>query len=245
MADTSTAPDGKHQIVRKRRETRRRQLEVSSVAELSPTMRRIVFHSDDLHDFESDSHDDHVKLFVPDADGQEHMRDYTPRSFDPVAGSLTIDFAIHEAGPATNWASEARAGDRISIGGPRGSAIVPDDFDWYLFCGDETALPAIGRRLEELRPDARSYCYLLVDGPDCELKLGGSSHVELRWIHRNGSVNDDAAAFEAALADWTPPAGDGFAFIAAETEAARRMRELVEARGHNPAWLKSKGYWTR
>ena len=29
--------------------------------------------------------------------------------------------------------------------------IEPDDFDFYLLVGDETALPAIARRLEELR----------------------------------------------------------------------------------------------
>lgn len=245
MADVASVPAARHQIVRKRRETKRRQLTVVSVVALSPTMRRIVFQSDELSDFESESHDDHVKLFVLGPDGQEHMRDYTPRAFDPATGNLTIDFAIHEAGPATNWAIGAQAGDSVSIGGPRGSTIVPDDFDWYLFIGDESAVPAIARRLEELRPEARSICYLLVDGPQGELQLASRSHLELRWIHRDGSPIDDAAAFEAALAAWSSPDGDGFVFIAAEAEAARRARELLEARGHNPGWLKSKGYWTK
>lgn len=245
MTDEAPVPEVRHQIMRKRRETRRRQLEVVSAFDLSPTMRRIVFQSDELRDFVSESHDDHVKLFVQDSDGQEHMRDYTPRAFDPATGSMTIDFAVHEAGPATNWAIGARAGDRISIGGPRGSAIVPDDFDWYLFVGDESAIPAIARRLEELRPEATSICYLLVGGPQSELRLPSRSHVELNWIHRDGSAIEDAAAVEAALAGWSSPDGDGFVFIAAEAEAARRTRELLEARGHNPAWLKSKGYWTK
>ncbi len=36
----------------------------------------------------------------------------------------------------------------LDIGGPRGLAVVPDDFDWYWLIGDETALPAIGRFIE-------------------------------------------------------------------------------------------------
>ena len=76
------------------------------------------------------------------------MRDYTPRAFDAAGNRLTIDFALHDAGPATAWALNARPGETLLIGGPRGSTVVPDDFDFYLLAGDETALPSIGRRLE-------------------------------------------------------------------------------------------------
>lgn len=36
--------------------------------------------------------------------------------------------------------------------GPRGSFVVPLEYDWHLLVGDESALPAIARRLEELPP---------------------------------------------------------------------------------------------
>nr|WP_246251703.1 siderophore-interacting protein [Ancylobacter pratisalsi] len=39
---------------------------------------------------------------------------------------------------ASTWALAARPGDRLEIGGPRGSAIIPADFDWYWLVGDET-----------------------------------------------------------------------------------------------------------
>ena len=47
-------------------------------------------------------------------------------------GELTIDFALHDAGPATAWALAAKAGDALEIGGPRGSMVVADDFDYLL-----------------------------------------------------------------------------------------------------------------
>jgi NADPH-dependent ferric siderophore reductase len=140
----------KHQIVRVRHDLRRRSLVVSWVAHISPGMLRIGLTGEDLAQFTSLAPDDHVKLFVPSDDGRIERRDYTPRRYDPQAGELTIDFAVHDAGPATRWAMRAKPGDRIEIGGPRGSVVVPADFDWWLLIGDETALPAIGRRLEEL-----------------------------------------------------------------------------------------------
>jgi NADPH-dependent ferric siderophore reductase len=147
-----------HQITPIRRDMRRRLVTVTDVERITLRMQRITFESPDLRDFESAAPDDYIKLFFPTADhaganaAQVCMRDYTPRHFDPAAARLTVDFALHEAGPATCWALQARAGDTIEIGGPRKSNVVADDFDWYLLIGDETALPAIGRRVEELRP---------------------------------------------------------------------------------------------
>ena len=147
----SDAAAPRHEIKRVKREPKRRTLTVERVERLTPNMQRIVFISPELADFESAGADDHVKLFLADGRGGMCMRDYTPRSFDRAQGRLTIDFALHEAGPATAWALAAEIGQTLQIGGPRGSSLVSDDFDWYLLIGDETALPSIGRRLEELR----------------------------------------------------------------------------------------------
>ena len=43
---------------------------------------------------------------------------------------------------------------RALIGGPKGSMIVPLDYDWHLLAGDATAAPAIGRRFAELPRDS-------------------------------------------------------------------------------------------
>ena len=124
----SAAETSRHAIRRERRETRRRQLIVASVERLTPVMQRIRLGGD-LADFVSPAPDDHVKLFFPAGDGIV-ARDYTPRAFDPARGELTLDFALHESGPASDWARAARPGDTLEIGGPRGSTIVADEFDW-------------------------------------------------------------------------------------------------------------------
>lgn len=240
----------RHQITRIRHEIRRRTLSVQTIEQLGPAMRRITFSCDHMGDFISASPDDHIKLFFAQP-GEEKplMRDYTPRRFDAAAGVLVIDFALHEAGPATQWAIAAKPGDTLDIGGPRGSAVVPDDFDWYLLIGDETALPSIGRRAEELREGVPVITAVVVDGPESEQVFAAKSAWRGLWAHRKGAQSggkEDAARLIAALGGADLPTGEGFVFIAGETEMARALKAyVIDTLGHPREWVKAAGYWTR
>lgn len=236
----------RHQTERFRHEPKRRLLTVETTSLLTPHMRRVTFTSPDLADFASRSPDDHLKLFLPDpADPQRQvMRDYTPRAFDAGRNSLTIDFALHDAGPATAWAMSAKPGDRLEIGGPRGSLVVPDDFDFYLLVGDESALPAIGRRVENLRPGVPVASIVVVDGPEDVQKFETAADWTATWLFRQENPSDDAALLRNALSHWRAPPGDGYVWIAAEANAARAARDyMLNERQHPREWLKASGYW--
>jgi NADPH-dependent ferric siderophore reductase len=237
----------RHHVLKVRRETRRRLVTVAATELITPRMLRILFTSSDLHDFESLAPDDHVKLFVPNpAGGDPCRRDYTPRAFDAARGTITIDFALHEAGPATFWALTAQPGDEIEIGGPRGSTIVADDFDWYLLIGDETALPAIGRRVESLRADVPVRTIAVVNDDEERQNFSTWADWEAVWVSRAGQQADDATLLLAALKATGPlPKGDGYVWIAAEARVARTLRTYVsETLGQPAEWLKASGYWT-
>lgn len=242
------AADARHRVERVRREPKRRRLTVAGVEALTPGMLRIGFTSPDLADFDSLSPDDHIKLFVPDASAPQGvvMRDYTPRAFDAAARTLTIDFALHDAGPATLWAKRARPGDTVEIGGPRGSAVVADDFDFYLLVGDETALPAIGRRVEGLRAEVPVTTAVVVDSPADVQRFETRADWRPLWAYRSAAGQDDAALLRAALADWPTPTGEGYVWIGAEAAVARALKAyMIDERRHPKAWLKSAGYWVR
>ncbi|WP_225408436.1 siderophore-interacting protein [Stigmatella hybrida] len=242
-------PGTLHQIVRVRHELRRRKLTVSSVESLTPLMRRIRFTSPELGDFHSPSPDDHIKLFFPQPDGQAGepaMRDFTPRAFDNAAKTLTIDFALHGSGPATEWAARAQAGQTLDIGGPRGSNVVPDDFDWYLLVGDESALPAIGRWVEMLRPGVPVTTVVAVAHEDEQQTWVTRASWRPSWAVRGEPSVHDGAWLRRALDAFSPPAGDGFVWIAGEASAVRELRtHFVEERRHPSAWLKAAAYWHR
>ena len=236
---------GEHRVERVRHDTRRRTLIVNSVVRLTPHMVRIGFTSNDLAGFTSLSFDDHIKLFFPAEDGgAEQMRDYTPRRFDVAAGRVTIDFAVHDAGIATAWALAARLSDQLEIGGPRGSAIIPADFERYWLVGDETALPAIGRWIEEASAGAAVTTFVVVEDFADRQRLRSEAEWVGVWPVRADGSND-AALLRDAMAMYDLPAGDGFIWIAAEASVARTLRAYILNRNHPREWIKAGGYWVR
>jgi NADPH-dependent ferric siderophore reductase len=250
-----------HSIRRVRHELKRRALQVKRVSSLSPHMIRVTFTGDDLTGFASSAYDDHVKLFIPpddmslpvgngtatsEIDTKPIARDYTPRRYDPISNELDIDFAIHEAGPATRWAVQAKEGQSVTIGGPRGSFVVPDDFTWYLLIGDETALPAIGRRLAELRSGALAFVVAEVINPTDEQIFETRATVSATWVHRCEQGAGDTTLLDDAVRRLRLPAGDGYAWIACESTVAKRLRIiLLEEHGLPKTWVKAAGYWRR
>jgi NADPH-dependent ferric siderophore reductase len=236
---------------RVRHEPRRRTLTIKGVEKIAAHMIRVTL-SGDLDGFTSLGFDDHIKLFFPDgttgADGTPNTlsRDFTPRRHDPAANTLEIDFAIHDAGPATRWAAQARPGQTLTIGGPRGSFIIPTTYDWHLLMGDETALPAISRRLAELPSGTRAVVLAEVDGPDDELSFTTDANASVTWTHRNGAAAGASDALAKALAAAKLPSGDYYAWVACESLIAKALRrQLIADHGANPKWMRAAGYWRR
>lgn len=236
----------KHEISRVRHDVRRRKLVVSGADYVTPKMLRLRLEGGDLAGFTSGAPDDHIKVFTAAADGREERRDYTPRRYDAAKNELLIDFALHEAGPVTDWARNAKPGDTIEIGGPRGSIVVPDDFDWWLLIGDETALPAIGRRIEEASPGRKIISIVSVTDVSEEQLFDTMAVHRAIWVHRPLEQADDPSHLVRALDVLDLPSGDGFVWIAAEANVARALRSrITDEMGHPAQWLKASGYWVK
>lgn len=221
-------------------------------------MRRIVLGGDELDGFTSLGFDDHVKVFFPDATGhlpagatgddgktafaegaRPEARDFTPRRYDPASRELAIDVSLHGAGPAATWAAAAQPGSPLGIAGPRGSQVVSDTFDWNLLIGDETAVPAIGRRLEEL--PARIAAIVVVEVEDAGERLAlDRATTDVHWVYRKGT----SPPLDRVVAELSLPAGQGFIWVAGEAAMARRLRtHLIQDRGLDQAWIKAAAYW--
>ena len=268
MTDLSSSPSSPvpDRLPRRvRHELRFRKLEVRTIQRVTPRLIRVTLGGEDLAGFTSLGFDDHAKIFFPDAKtgaltlptagpdgpvwpegGRPTMRDYTPRRHDPAAGTLELDFALHDAGPATEWAERAQPGDLLGVGGPRGSFIVPTDFDWHLLVGDDTALPAIARRLAELPDGARAVVLAEVDGEADQIAFETRAKLDLHWVHRRGAEAGTGSWLLDALRGLSLPAGDFHAWVACESAAAKALRaHLVGERGANPKWVRASGYWRR
>ena len=234
------SPTTLRRVERVRHELKRRNLTVTNVEQITPHFRRITFTDESLGDFVSASFDDHIKVFVAPADGGEPARrDYTPRSFDNAARELVIEFALHGEGPAAEWAAQAAPGHTLAIGGPKGSMIVPLDYDWHLLVGDETALPAVARRLEQLPAGAKAVVLLQAADAADRRQFRSAANVDLTWVSTD-------AQLLAAVRALALPEGDGYAWCAGEASCmAALRRELVEVKGHPRDAIRAAAYWKR
>lgn len=248
-------------VERVRHSIKVRRLRVQRVEPVSRHFLRVRFEGEALHDFVSASFDDHIKLMLPAQPGQPlalpepgpdglawppgverpAMRDYTPRHFDTAAGVLDIEFLLHGDGAASRWAEAARPGGEIGVGGPRGSFVVPTGFDWHLLVGDETAMPAIARRLEELPATAQAIAVIETRDADDQRAFTSRAHTQTHWV-RSGSA--DALAH--AVGGLALPAGEGFAWAAGEAASMAALRQaLVDGHGLEKARMRVSAYWKR
>ena len=246
---------------RVRHDTRLRLLTVTAVTDITPLMRRVRLLGD-MEGFVSPSHADHIKaFFFPEGvtpnlppigpNGAEfapgtrpEMRDYTPRYWDVDAGWMELDFVLHGDGPAASWAAAAAPGKTLVIGGPRGSVVVPTTYDWYLLVGDETALPAIGRRIEELPEGALVIAVVEVDSAAEEQSFATRADLDIIYVHRNGAAAGTTTLLLDAVKALDLPKGAAYAYIAGESTMSKSVRQhLTEARGFNTEWVKAAGYW--
>jgi NADPH-dependent ferric siderophore reductase len=231
--------EDRSRIERIRYEPRHRTARVAALEPQGENFLGVTFTSPDFADFESASFDDHVKFIFPAASGELLRRDFTPRSFDRATGALRLEFALHEDGPSSDWARRATVGQQVTIAGPRGSMVVPTDYDWHLLAGDNSALPAIRRRLEELPAGAVATVVLL---SDLAAPVDPTATAATVALHRFATAGE----WLAGLRQVGRPAGSGFAWCAGEASLMAEVRRLWLAELGMPRQdVKIAAYWKR
>lgn len=253
-----------------------REVRVARVFDLTPGMRRVTLIGDQLRAFTSangfaqrafvsPAFDDDISLYfcypgqsepvlpvqgegkvtVP-RDPRPLAKVYTVRRWDPLAGELDVDFVKHGVGTGTTWAYRAQPGDRIHFIGPSMSKSFPAAADWLLVAGDDTAIPAVARLLEELPEDAQARVFIEVAEEEHRMALRELPGVVISWLVRHGAGAGTTSLLSDAMrdADWLP--GQVFAWIAGERSTVRDLRRyLVEERGIPKEDIDFTGYWRR
>jgi NADPH-dependent ferric siderophore reductase len=217
-------------------------LTVVGVHDLGPRMREVSLVGDDLSAFSYRPGQD-LLLNLPAGEDRIARRHYTIRRFERAEQRLDIQFVLHGASPATDWARDARPGDRIVAEGPRGRTVVSGEADWRLFTGDETALPGIAAMIESLPAGERAFAIVEVAGPDDEQPIETAARLEPVWLHRGGAPAAQSRGLIEALAAFELPAGQGQACVIGETATVRAQRQGLIARGLPKDRIAAEGYW--
>lgn len=187
-----------------------------------------------------------IRIYVPDQSGQPVSRDYTVRAVDAATSSVDIDFVLHGAGPAADWARQVQPGQCLEFVGPSGRYRPDPESDWHLFVGDETALPAIQAYVAMLPVDACAALYLEVADDAEQQPIPGAAHPVVRWLHRGDRPPGTSTVLEDALRGVRLPPGQGRIWIAGHTPTVRRIRAtLLDQPGIDRRTVYARGFWDR
>lgn len=240
-----------------------RQMRVLRARQITPRMRRVTLFGNDLERFGHGGL--HVRLLLPPergikpvwpvmgADGRQAWpagprplsRVYTIRRIDPERGEVDIDFVLHEGDqtPGADFARQAVPGDVVGMTGPGGGE--PRAAAWYLLAGDETALPAIARILEEMPADRKVVALVEIADHGERQNLRSQAAVELSWLSREGRpAGTTTLLADAIRAIDLAVDGSVFVWVGCEHAAARQIRaHLHDERGLARSKSLVAAYW--
>ncbi|MGT2427031.1 siderophore-interacting protein [Amnibacterium kyonggiense] len=203
---------------------------------------------------------------LPD-DRRPVIRTYTTRAVRPEAREVDVDLVVHEpCGPAGRFATACREGDEAALLGPNRDAAVagggidfrrPATSDRVLIAGDETALPAIVRILQDLPAAVRGAAVVEVPRREDAAQLPSHPGVAVEVVERGGAphgerlttavraaagalltartgqepedVDVDAGLLWEVPGDGAVPAADGpfYAWLAGEAGVIKGLRRLL------------------
>jgi len=174
-------------------------------------------------------------------------RTYTVRWVDTEAQELAIDFVVHgDEGLAGPWAAAAKPGDTFTFTGPGGAYNPAPDADWYLFAGDEAALPAIAAAIESLPAEATGLAFIEVDSDADIQPLASPVGVQVTWLRRNGAPAGAGDLLVSAVADAEWPAGRVDVFAHGERGYMKGLRDVFFVqRGLERGQVSLSGYWAQ
>ncbi len=243
-----------------------REMRVLRATQLTPAMRRLTLSGENLGRFAHDGL--HVRLLLAPASGVKPVwpvmasdgrqawpegdrpvaRIYTIRRIDVEAGEVDIDFVLHEGDemPGAAFGRDARSGDVVGMTGPGGGTLPPAPH--YLFFGDETALPAISRMLEELPREARATAFVEIADSSERQRLTLHPGVEVEWLSRDGRSAETTMLLADRLRSLDPEhwQDDTYAWVGCEQTAARTIRSYLKSERRLPRkqYLVA-AYWRR
>lgn len=177
-------------------------------------------------------------------DKQPVTRTYTLINLNPATGDFDVDFVTHgDSGLSAPWARTAEVGSKIGFFGPGGAWGPGDEYEHFVFAGDESAAPAIGAGLKRLPEGTTATAYIEVEAEDGKFELPILEGVDVNWVIRNGATHGTELSRVVRAAGVPAGKKTGW-FIHGVAEMIKEMRRFLFVESEIPrADVSISGYW--
>lgn len=178
-----------------------------------------------------------IRGWFPDG-AKSHQRGYTLVNPDPAAGTVDIDFAMHD-GIATRWARRAAPGDVLEVTLLGSNFSLPEPApSGYVIVGDAASLPAINSLLDAIGDTPARVFLESAHDDDRELPIARDANVV--WVDRK---NDGEALVE-AVSSSAFDASDHFGWVACDNRTTRAVSKIFREDYKIPRKsIKAQAYW--
>ncbi|WP_277850592.1 siderophore-interacting protein [Moellerella wisconsensis] len=238
-------------------------IHVKSIIDISPAIRRITFHGENLDTYPANCAGAHLKIFLsadatippllpvlgpkgpswPEDQPRPKVRTYTVRAIRPAEKEIDIEFAMHEGmeGPAYQFARDADIGHWLGISRPGGAEPLLSPASHYFMAGDASSLPAIAALLENMPENAQGKVILRVDNQADIYSLQAPEQVEIVWICGDISTTEQLIN---CFKTWTLPTEDIVFWFAGEEQIIKPLRRYIRHdKGYDRQHIHAVPYW--
>lgn len=208
---------------------------VTSVTDVSPSIRRLTLKSDNQSQFSAESIGGYFKfLFTENGDTDISsltdeqnpvLRTYTIRDYNGSTGEITVDLVRHvtsdlSCGFASRWAETVSVGDTISLVGPGKSPYPTFDRDAVMFVGDMTSLPALSVAINNIPTTSIGHAVIEVAKKEDIQKLNTPKDVDITW-----AIAEDGESLVTTVLELPWPDGFVDVWCACEFDKMKSLRQ--------------------
>ncbi len=234
-----------------------RLLTVKKAWHLTLNMIRVVFSGPEIDGFPDDRNGGNCKLMFPEMNETKDSfsarlingpppvrRTFTVRNFDTDTRELCIDFVAHgDQGPASRWASNAKAGSFLGFAGPSGPKVTHFEADWYLVAADPSGIPVAAATLEALPRDAKGVAIFEVTSDEDRQSINMPAGIDVFWLIQP-DPHTPSTAQEALIRSLDWPEGRVQTCIAGESSVIKSLRAFLSQERHlSREDVYISGYW--
>ncbi|MBM2617486.1 siderophore-interacting protein [Actinoplanes sp. LDG1-06] len=226
-------------------------LTVTGRREIAPHFVRLSFEAPTLFSKVRPEPAAWLRFWIPDPDGgkREYQRAYTIAEADETAGTIEVDFVLHEpAGPASLWATKVEPGSQVAVVSLGSQPFkLADEVSGVMLVADAASVPAVNGILRTLPAGVDVELVLeQAHAEDEQIPLVGRPGLTVHRVPRQGTDSLVKAVSERIRPGWQFwAAGESGSLKAVRAVARGRAGATKENTYTQAYWIEGKAMGKR
>ncbi len=174
---------------------------------------------------------------------ETNFRNYTPSYWNSEKGVFEVIFHLHGNGPGSNYISDLRINDLVTIALPRGFDIYREEHKYHFFFGDETTIGLFESLQQLVEENGQEYIGILELNKDTlDFMIKTNSGLEVVPSSIDKAQNAISLLEKLPERVWELWKSGAF-YLMGNGRSVQRFRNALKEKGVNIRNIKTQPYW--